>query len=711
MNRQAMLDVRHNPCGRSVSSACRLEHLLNQAPVVIYSRAADSRFGMTFVSNTLRELLGYEPEDFLAHADFWYSRLHPDDLAQVVAGLRQVLAGEPMLCKYRFRLNNGEWKWLRDRAKAITDPVGNTVEIVGAWTDLSELIRIEDALRKSEEKHRFLLEQINAGVLVYTPDSRVVYSNKHASTLLGFSPEQLQGADDRCFDGLFMREDESYLPGAQLPVHQVIRSGQALENRVLGINRRDLDDKLWVIANAFPEWDDSGELRHVVVTLLDITERVKSQEKIYRLAHYDTLTELPNRSLIHERIAQAIHLSHREQRSFALLFLDLDDFKKVNDSLGHYCGDQLLRQVAARLRHSVREGDTVGRLGGDEFVVLLLNTGDSGAAAVADKLIDALKRPFDVDGQLLSTQASIGISIYPNDGLESDLLTRHADIAMYHAKEAGGGGYYFFDSDMNVRIENRHALERDMRLALEQRQFLLHYQPQIDLSSGACVGLEALIRWRHPQRGTISPCEFIPVAEESGLIRAIGVWVLQQVGRDIEAFKAAGLPKVRVAVNVSQRQLQSPQLAEQLLDVITDTGIPSDCLELELTETLMMENHAVVLDFMRQCRNKGIHFAIDDFGTGYSSLSYLNKLPLDKLKIDRAFIKEIAQSGDANTIVSTIVSMAKSLRLKVVAEGVETEQQLRYLKECGCNAVQGFYFSPPVPYEKVIDWLRPAAST
>lgn len=677
----------------------RLEHLLSQAPVTIYTCKPNGVFGITFLSDNIKDLLGYKAEDFIHNPELWINNLHPDDWDQVISGMNDILAGKSVLRKYRFRMKNGHWKWIRDRARLVTHQSGKPIEIIGGWTDISELIHTEDALRQSEEKHRFLLEQINAGVMVHAPDTRVVSCNRQTSNLLGLSEQQLLGKVAADFECAFMCEDESPMPLDQFPVNQVIRRHQAVKNIVIGISRSDLSDRIWVMANAFPEFNNEGDILNITVTLIDITEHVKSPEEIHHLAHYDPLTQLPNRLLIHERIDQAIHLSRRENKNFALLFLDLDNFKIVNDSLGHHRGDLLLQQVSDRLKNCLRKGDMAGRLGGDEFVVLLPNTGADGAAKVSGKIIDAINAPFDVDEYLLNIGISIGISIYPNDGLVSDMLTRHADIAMYHAKEAGGGRNCFFDFAMNAKIEYRLVMERDMHLALEQQQFLLHYQPQIDLPSGQMVAVEALIRWPHPLHGMISPAEFIPIAEDSGLIIQIGLWVLQQACRDIKTWLAEGLPHIKVAINLSLRQLQNPQLFSQIIDIINETGVPPNCLELELTESVMMENHGITLDFMAQCRNFGINFSIDDFGTGYSSLSYLTKLPLDKLKIDRAFVKDIAKDSDANTVVSAIVSMAKSLRLKVVAEGVETAEQLDYLKECGCDAVQGFYFSPVVSYE------------
>jgi diguanylate cyclase (GGDEF)-like protein/PAS domain S-box-containing protein len=559
----------------------RLEHLLSAAPLTIYTRSPFNPYAITFVSNSVKELLGYHDDDFLNQPNFWIDNVHPEDLEQMFSNLHRVLVGDSIIHKYRFKTKHGEWKWIRDRAKLITDKTtGKPLEIIGGWTDMSELIHAENAL-------------------------------------------------------------------------------------------------------------------------------IKSQEKIHHLAHYDSLTHLPNRVLITERIEQSIHFSDRENWNFALLFLDLDDFKIVNDSLGHHYGDELLRQVAARLEGSLREVDTAGRLGGDEFVVILSNTTAHGAENVARKIINTFKEPFNVDGKVLSVQTSIGISIYPENGRDSNMLTRHADIAMYQAKSAGRGQYCFFNFKMNTHLEHRLAMERDLREAIHEKQFLLHYQPQIDLVTRKLIGVEALIRWQHPQRGMISPVDFIPIAEDSGLINPIGEWVLKQACEDIKTWEIAGFSGFKVAVNLSLRQLQAGKLFEKISAILQQTGVDGSRLELELTESVMMENHAATLDFMTQCKDLGIHFSIDDFGTGYSSLSYLTKLPLlDILKIDRSFVQEISKDSDANTIVSAIVNMAKSLRLNVIAEGVETLEQLEYLTGCGCDTVQGFHFSRPLNYDTLTELLK-----
>lgn len=698
--------LRNSLSDQAMAHSARLESLLAQAPVALYACDPNRGFAITFASTYVTDLTGYMPEELLDEPYFLFDRIHPDDLEEAFKALQRLRGSEWGLRKYRFRMKNGHWKWLRDRTKLIVDEMGESIEIIGAWTDISELVQIEDALRSSEEKQRFLLEHINVGVQLYTPEGQIVYSNPQASQLLGYTEQQLLLMSEEQFEGLFLNEHGVLLTKLHFPVRQVLNNGSSLRDQVFGIKQAEGQASLWVVVNAFPQYDEMQNIVNVIVTFLDVSERIKAQEEIHQLAHYDPLTQLPNRFLINLRIEQALQYARREKKQFALLFLDLDDFKLVNDTLGHHAGDALLNQIADRLRHCLREWDMVGRLGGDEFVVLLNNVETDGAAHVARKIIHVLKQSFDIGGQLLTSRSSIGISLYPHHGADVETLTKHADIAMYHAKAAGRGEYQFFEERMITKIEQRALIIRDIYQALQQNQFLLHYQPQVDARSGQIVGVEALIRWQHPERGMISPLDFIPVAEQSQQIQMIGLWVFRQACNDCKAWQALGLPPVKVAINLSFRQLQEPRLVSQIMEIINDTGVSPDCLEFELTESVMMENRTVALNFMKQCRAIGIHFSIDDFGTGYSSLSYLTKLPLSKIKIDRAFVKDIMQGGEANTIVGAIVCMAKSLRLKVVAEGAETLEQIEYLQSCGCEIIQGYYYSSPVAFEEITGLLK-----
>lgn len=669
-------------------------HVLSHAPVTLYLSQPDAPFALHFVSPTVTELLGHTPEDFLDQPTFWQEHIHPDDRDAVLADRLTLTPDSVMLRKYRLRCANGQWKWIRDRARLVGTP--GQEEIVGAWNDITELLDAEETLRQSEAKHRFLLDHINAGVLVFRgPEARIVYANKQAEALLERSASALHALDTQTLRDVLIHEDGSPVAPQDLPVLQVMRRRQVLKDHVLGLRQGQHKEPTWVIVNAFPDLNAQGRVQEVVVTLLDITERIRTQHQIHRLAHYDALTDLPNRTLTHQQIDHALEMARSHSGQVALLFLDLNDFKSVNDSLGHSVGDQLLRAVAQRLVHCVSDAGTVGRIGGDEFVIVLPGASAAVAARVAQDIGVQMAQPFALENQYLQAQVSIGISVYPEDGSDRTALTRSADTAMYHAK-ACGLGHQFFDANIFSRIDLQHQLETELRTALEQGQFVLHYQPQIDLHSGQLEGVEALIRWQHPERGLVSPLDFIPAAEKSGLIQPIGQWVIAQACRDIHHWDRQGLPPLRVALNLSLRQLREQNFLERFLALVDAAGVPHDRLEWEITESTMMSNLDVVRHFMQACRERGTRFSIDDFGTGYSSLSLLNRLPVDKIKLDRSFVSDIARDNSVQIILATIISMARRLGLSVVAEGVEERNQLQQLQQIDCDAVQGYYFSRPL---------------
>jgi diguanylate cyclase (GGDEF)-like protein len=429
----------------------------------------------------------------------------------------------------------------------------------------------------------------------------------------------------------------------------------------------------------------------------EIAERRLADQRVMHMAHHDALTALPNRALLTDRVEQAIAHATRSGNKVALLFLDLDRFKNVNDSLGHGVGDDLLQAVALRLKGCLRAEDTAARLGGDEFIIALPDVGDAAEPArVAARILAELARPFEVSGHQLPAEASIGISMYPGDGDCAQTLLRNADTAMYHAKESGRGNYQFFSQQMNERVNRRLSTETRMRRALEQEEFVLHYQPLIDLGTGRVTGAEALLRWPQPDHHIVSPADFIPVAEETGLIVPLGEWVLRQACAQARAWQAQA-PGLRIAVNLSPRQFRQKDLVTTVAQVLRDTGLAPHLLELELTEGMLMHHADDTVHTLARLGEMGVHLAIDDFGTGYSSLSYLKRFPIDTLKIDRSFVKDLHDGHDDAAIVKAIVAMARGLGLGVVAEGVETEAQARYLRSLACDMAQGFHFGRPMP--------------
>ncbi len=449
--------------------------------------------------------------------------------------------------------------------------------------------------------------------------------------------------------------------------------------------------------SAAPIHDRSGSITGAVIVFHDVTKSRAMTQEMSHLAQHDILTDLPNRLLLKDRISQAIVAAHRNNTKVAVLFLDLDGFKNINDSQGHAVGDNVLRSVAKCLVSCVRNSDTVSRQGGDEFVVLLSEIKQpSDASIIARKMLAAVTASHSFDQHGLQLTASIGMSSYPDDGEDAETLLKNADTAMYEGKKRGPNNYLFFKQDMNDRTIERQSIEADLRGALNRKEFVLHYQPKINLKTGKITGAEALIRWQHPDRGLVSPLQFIPVAEESGLILPIGQWVLREACRQARGWIDAGLHAVPVAVNVSSLEFRSEGFLENLRAILKDTCLDPRYLELELTESVLMQHAESSAAVLRALKSIGVRLAVDDFGTGYSSLSYLKKFPIDSLKIDQSFVNDITTDTDDATIVSAVITMAKTLKQCVIAEGVETEDQVAFLQAHGCDGAQGYYFSKPV---------------
>lgn len=454
---------------------------------------------------------------------------------------------------------------------------------------------------------------------------------------------------------------------------------------------------------------------HLVIATLDankLTEQVEAAKlKLAHLAHHDGLTGLPNRMLLQDRLGQAIEVARRQGLQLAVLFMDLDRFKHINDSLGHAVGDQLLKSVAQRLLACVRQSDTVSRQGGDEFVLLLSQVQHADdAAQFAQKILTALALPHSIDGHDLHVSVSVGISIYPADGQDAETLLKCADTAMYHAKENGRNNFKFFEQDMNARAVERQNIESSLRNALERREFVLHYQPKIGLRSGAIVGVEALIRWQHPKRGLLQPMDFVPIAEDCGLIRPIGRWVLQEACRQAQAWLQAGLPPIIMAVNASALEFRDEDFLENLQMTLEETQLDPRLLEIELTESVLIRDAEAARSVLHAIAKMGVKLAIDDFGTGYSSLSYLQRFPIHTLKIDKSFVNQMTSNADDASIVNAIISMGKSLRQRLIAEGVETPEQHASLLALHCDEGQGYYFCRPVDAEQLTDLLQAGAT-
>ena len=682
----------------------RFRAMSDASPLGIFLADGDGR--CTYTNAAYHRISGLTLEQTLDSQ--WTTAIHPEDRLRVYDEWRAAAMGlEPFQTEYRFLQSDGRIVWTRISSAPIfngTHPSGRvkTVEDITERKSIERVLRqAEEALFAEKERAQITLNSIGDAVLTTDLECRVTYLNQVATTMTGWSSEEALGQP---LGDVFTIIDGVTRQPSPNPAQRAIT-----ENRAVGLSsecvliRRDGFESA-VEDSSAPIHNREGAIVGAVIVFHDVSESRFMALKMTHLAQHDFLTGLPNRLLLTERLSQAIGLARRHSKEVALLFLDLDHFKNINDSLGHAIGDLLLQSVAARLIACVRTTDTVCRQGGDEFVILLAEierTQD--AAHVADTLITAFAAPHLVDGHELHITLSTGISVYPADGViaetalqNADALMQNADTAMYHAKAIGRNNFQFFRADMNTRAVRRLLVESNLRRALKDGEFLLNYQPQIALSSGAMTGAEALIRWQDPEFGLVSPGQFIAVAEECGLIVPIGRWVLGEACRQVKAWLDDGLHAVPVAVNVSAVEFRHKDFVAGVAQILNETGLPAHYLELELTESVIMHDPKGSASVLKALKAMGVMLAIDDFGTGYSSLSYLKSFPIDTLKIDQSFVRDIATDADGATIVSAVIGMGKSLKQRVIAEGVETQTQLEFLQSRQCAEGQGFQFSVPL---------------
>jgi diguanylate cyclase (GGDEF)-like protein/PAS domain S-box-containing protein len=553
-----------------------------------------------------------------------------------------------------------------------------------------------EALYEEKERAQVTLNSIGDAVMSTNSSGNVAFLNVIAEVLTGWSQEEAFGHP---LHEVFRIIDATTREPVINPMELAIRENRsvALTPNCVLIRRDGVESA--IEDSSAPIHDRRGQVTGAVMVFRDVSAARAMTLRMSYLAQHDSLTDLPNRVLLNDRLAEAIVLSNRYERKLAVLFLDLDRFKHINDSLGHAIGDRLLQSVAHRLFTCVRSSDTVCRQGGDEFVILLWEVRHAEDAAItAEKILYALREPYGIDEHELHVTGSIGIVTYPDDGDDAETLLKNADFAMYHAKENGRDNYQFFKPNMKVRAIERQSLESDLRHAIERREFVLYYQPKMNLvtGTGAILGVEALIRWMHPWRGLVLPGQFIGIAEECGLIVPIGRWVLREACRQVRAWQDEGLPPMCVAVNISSVELRATDFVAEVQEILAETGLDPRQLELELTETFLMRDPRSVADVLNQLKNIGVLLALDDFGTGYSSLSHLKRFPIDTLKIDQSFVRDLTtDSGDAS-IVSAVIGMGENLHMRVVAEGVETREQLEFLQAHSCPQGQGYYFGKPV---------------
>jgi diguanylate cyclase (GGDEF)-like protein/PAS domain S-box-containing protein len=661
-----------------------------QGRVLLHNASAEEIFGLNAAEMRIWELgqdtglVRYLNEDG-----------GPADIKQIPSMLA-LASGKPQAGPLGVERRDGSLRWVWVNSVPLYEDDSATPR--GVITTIADIT----ARRESEEQLRLawtVFRNSVEAIIVTDANQRILSVNKAFSEVTGYSAEEAIGQTPRLLKS-----------GHHDPAFYEAMWGEIEEHGFWQgeINDRRKNGTLYPSALSISAVrDNAGRISHYVAVFSDITERKASEARIAFLAQHDALTGLPNRALLHDRLEQALANAVRRQKRIALLFLDLDRFKTINDSLGHMMGDQLLQGVALRLSACVRETDTVSRQGGDEFLIVLTDVEvPADAARVAEKILDRLREPFQINTQQLGTSFSIGIALYPEDGQDVESLMKNADTAMYHAKESGRNTYRFFDEVMNVNALERLHLENALRRALENNEFQLYYQPQVDLATGRIIGMEALLRWFSGTLGSVPPARFIPIAEECGLIVPIGRWVLHEACRQARHWQDAGFAPVPVAVNLSALQFRRDDIIATVRDVLETNGLDGQWLELELTESLLMQSGNAVEDTLARLKKLGVRMSIDDFGTGYSSLAYLKRFPVDRLKIDQSFVRDLNEDPDDAVLVRTIIQLGHNLRLEVIAEGTETPEQMEFLRQEGCTAAQGYLFSPPLPAEAVTGLLH-----
>ena len=643
-------------------------------------------------------IFGLTPQMFGATYEEFLARVHPEDRDRVGQAVSASLAGEQPYCiEHRIVRPDGKERLVLERGELTRDSDGKAILMTGTVQDITERKQTEEDLRLAAQ----VFENSIEGILISDAQANILRVNRAFTSITGYSAEDAIGQNTR-----LLRSDRHNAIFYQVMWASVIEFGH-WQGEVW--NRRKNGE-------VYPEWltiiairNDKGEVIHYLGVFADLTEKKEAEARLHRLAYFDHLTELPNRRLLEERLGQTLATANANDWLVALLYLDLDRFKTINDSLGHPFGDKLLQAVAERLARHIRDSDTLARFSGDEFAVVLANVGTrQNAIRVAQKILDALAEPFILEDHEVYMSISIGIALYPDDAANGEELIKNADIAANYAKTQGGNGYHFYSNTMNVAASQRLVMESGLRRALEHEEFVLHYQPQVSLHTGRIIGMEALLRWQHPERGLVAPGEFIPLLEETGLIVPVGEWVLRTACAQNSAWLAAGLPPLRVAVNLSARQFRQSGLVDVVASALQDAGLVAEQLELEVTESIMIQDLQATMTTLHQLHLLGIQISIDDFGTGYSSLSYLKRLPISKIKIDQSFVRDLCSDPDDAAIAFAVISLGHSMKMQVIAEGVETVEQLDYLRTQECDEIQGFYFSRPLPVEEFAKLVREA---
>ena len=670
---------------------------------MIYRCRVDVDWTMEYVSEGCQTLTGYRPDELMLNRRLSYENLTlPEDRARVARVIHAALrSGDAFEVEYRIRRADGQIAWVLERGVGIRNSHGQPAWIEGYIQDISERMAVDEMMREAVRRYESLFENATEGIFQTTPEGRYLSANPALARIYGHT------TSDALIAHLHDIEHQLYVqPERRAEFVRLMQEQGTVRNFESQVYTRD-GSIIWISENARVVRHADGSVQFYEGTVVDITERREHEAALEYQAHHDSLTGLPNRALLPDRIEQAIAQAGRSGKQVAVVFVDLDHFKLINDSLGHHVGDRLLLEVASRLKTCVRGNDTVVRQGGDEFVLVLAEQqGEDDILAVVSRLLDAVSQPWTDNGQEYGLSCSIGVSCFPQDGDESGALLRSADAAMYQAKASGRSTYHFYTPELNQAVSERLELENSLRHALEREEFRVYYQPRIDVASSRIVGAEALIRWDCPGKGIVPPDSFISIAEETGLIIPIGQWILREACRQNSAWRRAGLPPIAVSVNLSPIQFRHTGLVDSVAAALTEAGLDPKSLELEVTESFVMHDAERINVAMQSLKALGVDIAVDDFGTGYSSLSYLKRFPVDRLKVDKSFVRDIDSDPDDAAIVRAIITLGHALNLRVVAEGVETAAHLDYLKLHGCDEVQGYYFSRPVPASQLESLLR-----
>ncbi|HYD94918.1 MAG TPA: EAL domain-containing protein [Noviherbaspirillum sp.] len=665
----------------------RFEQLVNSIDGIVWE--ADPRtFRFTFIGAQARPVFGYPLAAWLEEG-FWEAHIHPEDRETARDyRLAQTRSGTDHGFEYRMIASDGRVVWLKDLV-SIDMHGDEPVSLRGVMVDITERKRLAAALQGERRKLQVLMENSGHGISITDGAGRILKVNRAFCAITGYQPRDLIGKTHAALHS--GRQDPSFYRG----MWETIAAQGCWSGEIW--NRRKCGELFAGQLSVTRVPDETGAVANYIGIFSDISNAKAAQDEIERLSMFDAMTGLPNRTFLYDRLDHALRIAGRDGHHVALLAVDLDRLAHINEVLGHHVGDQLLEAVADRLRRIMRDADTVARHIGDEFVIILEQLDDPQAAAqLAERVLEELSHPFMLDGHEVAVSACAGIGIFPEDGQDPSILLKHTEVALHHAKGTGESGFQFFREEMNRASQERLQIESNLRQALTRNELRVQYQPQVCLQSGRITGMEALVRWQHPEMGMVSPARFIPVAEETGYIIDIGLWVLREACRQTRHWHDLGYAGLQVAVNVSARQFRQHDFAGQVKRVLAETGLAPACLELELTESMIMQRPERVVAVMNELRAIGVTFSIDDFGTGYSSLSQLKRFPIDKLKIDQSFTRDIGTDANGAAITCAVIALGNSMRLTVVAEGVETGEQQRFLVDNGCHRMQGYLFSRPV---------------